>query len=123
MARTARQQRQRRARVRRIRRFLRKRVHPLVWLVVAAGVGYGLFEAHLYTRRHPWQVALGALAVAAVAGGVWYLVHRAGKARRWPSCRRHGACLSGGMFQRRYVAHGTSIDHPGRDHHTPHDRR
>ncbi|GIJ69628.1 restriction endonuclease [Virgisporangium ochraceum] len=83
MARTARQrERQRRARVRRIKRFLRKRVHPLVWLVVAAGVGYGLFEAYRYTRRNPWQVGLGALAVAAVAAGIWYLVYRLRKARR-----------------------------------------
>lgn len=82
MTRTARQRRQRRIRIRRIRRFLRKRVHPLVWLVVAAGVGYGLFEAYRYTRRHPWQVGLGALAVVAVAGGVWYLVRRARRARR-----------------------------------------
>ena len=95
---TARQQqqarqraRQRRVRVRRIKRFLRKRVHPLVWLVLAAGVGYGLFEAYRYTRRHPWQVGLGALAVAAVAAGIWYLVYRVRKVRR------RGQRLGGGI--------------------------
>jgi restriction system protein len=82
VARTARAQRQRRVRARRVRRFLRKKVHPLVWLVVAAGVGYGLFEAYRYTRRNPWQVGLSALAVAAVAGGVWYLVYRLREAQR-----------------------------------------
>lgn len=53
-----------------------------MWLVVAVCVGYGLFEAYRYTRRNPWQVGLGALAVAAVAGGIWYLVYRLRGARR-----------------------------------------
>ena len=44
-----------------------------------------------HTRRHPWQVGLGALAVAAVAAGIWYLVYRVRKVRR------RGQRLGGGI--------------------------
>jgi restriction system protein len=71
-----------RRRFRRFRRFLRKRVHPLVWLVVAAGVVFGAYEGYLYTRRHPVLVASAAFGAAVAAGGVWYLV------RRWQQRRR-----------------------------------
>jgi restriction system protein len=57
-------------------------VHPLVWLVVAAGAVFGAYEGYLYTRRHPVLVASCAVAAAAVAGGVWLLANRWQKRRR-----------------------------------------
>lgn len=60
---------------RRVRRLLR-RVHPLVYVVLAAGLAFVLYQAYLYARAHPVPVVAGAVGVVAVAGGLWYLRRR-----------------------------------------------
>jgi restriction system protein len=57
-------------------------VHWSVWLVLAAGVGFGAYEGYLYTRRHPVLVTLAAIGVAALVGGAWFGVHKWRERRR-----------------------------------------
>jgi restriction system protein len=63
---SARRRTQRRRRNRRIRRLLR-RIHPLVYVAIAAALAFAGYEAYLFVRAHPVAVALTGAGIAALA--------------------------------------------------------